>query len=197
MLYFAIHIFFVTYSNKYSFEVTSVLSLSLSLTLPHRRKVCLSDGWDWNNHTWSLKHSVLLTLVLPWVDLRTHILLSDKSYAASAYAYFCLQPHCPLLKTTVENFLFCLNNSTQWFNQVRDAANRHSENKKQSSLTLLIRHPAFCSCPCISDLGFFFLRIFTTVAFNCGFLSSVEYCYQNEFFIFCFTVIAKFLNVLL
>lgn len=99
---------------------------------------------------------MLLAPVLPWVDLRTHILFSDKSYAAAAYAYFCLQPHCPLLKTTVENFLYCLNNSTQWFNQVKDAANRHSENKKQSSLTLLIRHPAFCSCPCISDLGFFF-----------------------------------------
>lgn len=153
MLYFAIHIFFVTYSNKHSFEVTSVLSLSLSLTLPHRRRVCLSDGWDWSCHTWSLKHSVLLTPVLPWVDLRTHTLFSDKLYAA--YADFCLQPHCPLLKTTVENFLYCLNNSTQWFNQVKDAANRHSGNKKQSSLTLLIRHPAFCSCPCISDLGFF------------------------------------------
>lgn len=94
-----------------------------------------------------------------------HTYSSPTSHTAVAYAYFCLQPHCPLLKTTVENFLHCLNNSTQWFNQVKDAANRHSGNKKQSSLTLLIKHPAFCSCPCISDLGFFsenihYLKIF-------------------------------------
>lgn len=94
---FCHYIFFVTYSNKYSFEVTSVLSLSLSLTLPHRRRYAyLMEVTTTHVHSSTQCYSLLSCPEFS----SGHTYSSPTSHAAAAYAYF----YAPASLPTTENY---------------------------------------------------------------------------------------------